>query len=122
VSIPLPIGKLAFMEARARTVPPSTWTALLDEKRRIRAGEQRFFAEKGLQQRPSRCRDCRAARLRHAGMHRPVEVEPDESSRREWFVARCAGCGRQTRLPFDPDPNRPVYCRPCLRLRQAVRT
>ncbi|CAA9581810.1 MAG: hypothetical protein AVDCRST_MAG59-4865 [uncultured Thermomicrobiales bacterium] len=28
--------------------------------------------------------------------------------------ARCAECGRDIRVPFAPDPSRPLFCRSCL--------
>ncbi|MBC7085339.1 MAG: hypothetical protein H5T43_03075 [Methanomethylovorans sp.] len=33
---------------------------------------------------------------------------------RELHNATCADCGNETKVPFIPDPNRPVYCRDCL--------
>ncbi|MDD4902012.1 MAG: type IV secretion system DNA-binding domain-containing protein [Patescibacteria group bacterium] len=30
------------------------------------------------------------------------------------FDARCASCGAETKVPFKPDPARPVYCKNCL--------
>ncbi|MGB3907471.1 MAG: CxxC-x17-CxxC domain-containing protein [Methanomethylovorans sp.] len=33
---------------------------------------------------------------------------------REMHNATCADCGKETQVPFVPDPNRPVYCRDCL--------
>lgn len=29
--------------------------------------------------------------------------------------AVCSSCGKSIRLPFEPDPNRPVYCKKCLK-------
>jgi ATP-dependent RNA helicase DeaD len=31
----------------------------------------------------------------------------------ETYAAVCADCGRDCDVPFEPDPNRPVYCREC---------
>ena len=36
---------------------------------------------------------------------------------REMFPAKCAECGKDTEVPFKPDPDRPVYCRDCFRER-----
>lgn len=33
---------------------------------------------------------------------------------REMHSATCADCGKETEVPFVPDPERPVYCRECL--------
>ncbi|HDJ30401.1 MAG TPA: hypothetical protein ENF31_00310 [bacterium] len=31
------------------------------------------------------------------------------------YDARCFACGKQIKVPFQPDPNRPVYCKSCLK-------
>ncbi|MCI0486308.1 MAG: zinc-ribbon domain containing protein [Blastocatellia bacterium] len=75
------------------------------------AGEQLFFADKGLQNAPKRCKSCKArknerimtARRRH---------QPHTRSRIE-AVVDCALCGVETTVPFKPTQGRPVYCRDC---------
>ncbi len=77
------------------------------------AREQEFYAEKGFQNEPSRCPECRAARKRERG------GAPSGGNRnREMFSAVCASCGAETEVPFKPTNGRPVYCRDCF---QAVR-
>ncbi|MEG6614981.1 zinc-ribbon domain containing protein [Peptococcaceae bacterium 1198_IL3148] len=71
------------------------------------AGEQEFYAEKGLQNEPVRCPGCRAARKqRNNGNGRPRQ-------QREMHTAICAECGVETQVPFRPSGDRPVYCRDC---------
>ena len=65
------------------------------------AGEQEFYAEKGFQNEPQRCKACRAAR-KNAG-----------APKREYFVTTCAQCGGEARVPFQPREGRPVYCSAC---------
>ena len=65
------------------------------------AGEQEFYAEKGFQNQPQRCKDCRQAR-KNAG-----------KPQREMFDAVCARCGKPARIPFQPSEDRPVYCSEC---------
>lgn len=64
--------------------------------------DQTFYAEKGFENEPQRCRDCRTARKtqRVAGG-------------REMFDAVCAECGVATTVPFKPRGDRPIYCRTC---------
>ena len=52
------------------------------------AGEQEFYAEKGFENEPFRCKECRAARKR-------------------------ASCGGAAKVPFQPKDGRPVYCSEC---------
>ncbi|HHY45702.1 MAG TPA: zinc-binding protein [Firmicutes bacterium] len=67
------------------------------------AGEQEFYAEKGFQNEPTRCRDCRAAKKRARG----------EGGPREMYTVTCSACGRETQVPFKPRNDRPVYCKEC---------
>jgi CxxC-x17-CxxC domain-containing protein len=72
------------------------------------AREQAFFAEKGFQNQPQRCRECRQARRSQGGEHgsTPAGARPS-------FEAVCAECGVTTTVPFRPRGDRPVYCRTC---------
>ena len=67
------------------------------------AGEQSFFASKGLQNDPQRCPSCRAAAKRARTVGGP----------REYHAAVCAMCGGQAIVPFAPRNDRPVYCSSC---------
>lgn len=69
------------------------------------AGEQEFYAEKGFENEPARCRECRGNRRRGR--------EGGESTQREMFEAVCAECGKNTLVPFKPRNDRPIYCRDC---------
>ena len=67
-------------------------------------GEQEFYAQRGFQNEPSRCRDCRDARRSQQGEGR---------GQREMFDAVCAECGKETKVPFRPRLEKPVYCSEC---------
>jgi CxxC-x17-CxxC domain-containing protein len=69
------------------------------------AGEQAFFARKGLRNDPARCPTCRAT----ARMIRSV------SGIRQYHVAVCARCGGQAIVPFAPRTDRPLYCSTCFK-------
>ena len=51
------------------------------------AGEQEFYAERGFQNEPQRCKSCRDARKNAA------------RGPREFFTATCAACGGEARVP-----------------------
>ena len=73
------------------------------------AGEQEFYAERGFQNEPQRCKACRDARK--AAARGP----------REYFTAVCAACGGEARVPFEPKSDRPVYCSECFaRMRRKI--
>ncbi|MGI8858286.1 MAG: zinc-ribbon domain containing protein [Thermomicrobiales bacterium] len=72
---------------------PFTWTA----------GEQTFYAEKGLVNEPARCPECRAARKARLGLEAP----------RMMHTIVCAECGQETTVPFVPRNGRPVLCSSC---------
>ena len=65
------------------------------------AGEQEFYAARGFQNEPKKCKACRAARK---DATRPA---------REMFIATCAACGGEAKVPFEPKSDRPVYCSNC---------
>lgn len=67
------------------------------------AGEQEFYATKGLVNKPKRCPECRKAR---------------SHNKRRLYDATCSECGCQTKVPFKPVPGKEVYCRECFMKRQ----
>jgi CxxC-x17-CxxC domain-containing protein len=76
--------------------------------------EQEFYAEKGFNNQPSRCPECRAAnKARMAGGTAPVPSATFDRPERQMFPAVCANCGKATQVPFEPRSGRPVYCRDC---------
>ena len=64
------------------------------------AGEQEFYASRGFQNEPMRCKACRDKRKEHSGA-------------REMHTAVCARCGGEAKIPFEPKSDRPVYCSSC---------
>lgn len=85
-----------------------TWTA----------GEQEFYASRGLTNPPGRCPECRA--LKKAGGHsygggggysRGGGYE--DRGPREMHEAVCDSCGGVARVPFVPRGDKPVYCSDC---------
>lgn len=64
-------------------------------------GEQEFYAEKGFENEPQRCKDCRSSRKNNM------------RAQREMYTATCANCGADATVPFKPREDRPVYCSEC---------
>jgi CxxC-x17-CxxC domain-containing protein len=90
------------------------------------AGEQEFFASRGLTNEPSRCPNCRAINKAQrngvAGVSGPVGATATatfDRPRRELFPAVCSACGKETRVPFQPTGDRPVYCSDCFSTQRA---
>lgn len=69
------------------------------------AGEQEFYAQKGLQNEPRRCPECRSAKRQSSS--------GASGATRQMFDAVCASCGATTQVPFQPKQDRPVYCSAC---------
>ncbi len=36
------------------------------------------------------------------------------SEERKMYPIKCSDCGTDAEVPFDPKPDRPVYCKECL--------
>jgi CxxC-x17-CxxC domain-containing protein len=68
------------------------------------AGEQEFYYNKGFQNEPKRCPDCRANKKREKKSTR---------TDRQFYTVTCADCGQETKVPFEPRQGKPVYCRDC---------
>ena len=68
------------------------------------ASEQQFFADKGFQNDPTRCHECRVARRNRENPNR---------AERQMYEVICDGCGCTNQVPFQPRGDRPVYCREC---------
>jgi CxxC-x17-CxxC domain-containing protein len=106
------------------------------------AGEQEFYAQKGFDNEPTRCRHCR--QLRKA---QRTDSYSDRASSGSSYSARsqssgsysagvnngfqrerirhetvCSQCGRLTTVPFIPRGDRPVYCNECFSQQRASRT
>jgi len=85
------------------------------------AGEQEFYTQKGFQNKPNRCPDCRQARkaMRSTG---GGGGGGERSGRpRELFTATCSNCGGTAEVPFNPRGDKPVYCRDCFASRPSYR-
>ncbi len=65
------------------------------------AGEQEFYASRGFENEPQRCKTCRDTRKNAV------------RGTREMHTAECASCGQEARIPFKPREDRPVYCSEC---------
>ena len=65
------------------------------------AGGQEFYAEKGVENEPQRCKECRDAR------------KSANRANRVMYDAVCASCGAECQVPFKPREDRPVYCSEC---------
>lgn len=72
------------------------------------ASEQEFYAEKGFQNEPGRCPECRASKREQRGNRGGFGRAP-----RKMFPAICSECGKETTVPFQPTGDKPVYCRDC---------
>lgn len=69
-------------------------------------GEQEFYAEKGLVNKPKRCPECRKARR--------------QKNRKKMYEVTCSECGCQTKVPFRPIQGKEVYCKDCYAKHQAA--
>lgn len=67
------------------------------------AGEQEFYAEKGFQNEPKRCKACRDNRKNAT------------KANREMFTATCANCGKEARFLSSPTTTDPYTAASALR-------
>ena len=98
-----------------------TWTA----------GEQEFYAQRGLTNEPRRCPDCRRARKAQQGGGGGGYASGGgggysgggggysagggyDRPQRQMYPATCSQCGKETQVPFQPRGDKPVYCSDCV--------
>jgi CxxC-x17-CxxC domain-containing protein len=67
--------------------------------------EQEFYAEKGFQNDPVRCPDCRKAKKQQSQGYGRRD--------RQMYDVTCSACGKPAQVPFKPSNEKPVYCREC---------
>jgi CxxC-x17-CxxC domain-containing protein len=75
------------------------------------AEEQEFFQSKGYTNEPKRCPSCRQARK----TERYGNSGSGYTTQRQMFPVKCAQCGKDTEVPFEPRGDKPVYCSDCYR-------
>ena len=68
------------------------------------AGEQEFYAEKGLVNKPKRCQACRKNRR--------------QNNRKKMYKVVCSKCGKETQVPFKPIMGKEVFCKDCFKAKQ----
>ena len=75
------------------------------------AEDQEFFQSKGYTNEPKRCPSCRQTRKaeRYGGSGSSY------GGQRQMFPVKCAQCGKDTEVPFEPRGDKPVYCSDCYR-------
>ena len=92
------------------------------------AGEQEFYAAKGLVNEPTRCSSCRSVRKSQTSMDSGGDVSYERYGNfasfggrtpRQMHPAQCASCGDMTEVPFKPRGDRPVYCSTCYNKQRA---
>lgn len=67
-------------------------------------GEQEFYQQKGFDQAPTRCPDCRR---KHKAQ------KSGDRGERAMHPAVCSKCGKDTMVPFVPRGDKPVLCNDC---------
>ncbi|MBI4748710.1 MAG: zinc-ribbon domain containing protein [Acidobacteria bacterium] len=83
------------------------------------AGEQLFFADKGLKNTPKRCKCCKIKKNERFNALLSA-MSTDGSRPRIQVAVECAQCSVKTTVPFLPTQGRPVYCRDCFLKMQPV--
>ena len=71
-------------------------------------GEQEFYAEKGLTNKPKRCPDCRKLKKQKF------------RGQRKMYDVVCAKCGVTTQVPFNPTQGKDVLCKACFDAQKAM--
>lgn len=76
------------------------------------ASEQEFYQQKGFENDPVRCPECRSARKANI-KSRKGNSNFGRRPQRKMYTATCSDCGATTSVPFQPSGEKPVYCNDC---------
>jgi CxxC-x17-CxxC domain-containing protein len=97
------------------------------------SGEQEFYAQKGFDNEPTRCSNCRQSRKqsRNSGSDGYSsrggygggygDGYASDRGQREMHTTTCSGCGREAQVPFVPRGDKPVYCTECFQSHRPAR-
>lgn len=66
--------------------------------------EQEFYDQKGLTNKPKRCKPCRNAKK---------NASRGGGYQRRMYDVVCSQCGANAQVPFKPSSDRPVLCKSC---------
>jgi CxxC-x17-CxxC domain-containing protein len=98
------------------------------------AGEQEFYAQKGFDNEPTRCQNCRQSRKQSRNGGGGGYSSRDSYSSgggggygsdrgsREMHTTTCSSCGRDAQVPFVPRGDKPVYCSDCFQSQRPARS
>lgn len=83
------------------------------------ADQQQFYAERGWDGNPRRCKECANERKRQRLEGLLVrDGPPPLGSDRQMYAITCTLCGMEGTVPFSPSPGKPILCRSCFRTLQ----
>lgn len=89
------------------------------------AEEQEFFQTKGYTNEPKRCSTCRTKRKQSTSGSSSYGsgggYRSSGSAPRQMFPVKCAMCGKDTEVSFEPHGDRLVYCSDCYRKTNPVK-
>lgn len=89
------------------------------------AGEQDFYTSRGFSD-PQRCPSCRQARKQQRNDGDSYSggggggYSNGGGGQRTLYPATCSECGKDTEVPFNPSPGKPVFCRECFQSRKSA--
>lgn len=75
--------------------------------------EQNFYREKGFENDPVRCKECRNLKKANRNNGQNRNRQNRDNRNRQMHTVRCSECGKPALVPFKPSNGKPVFCRDC---------
>ena len=130
IAIKLMIDGIASNAFSAHTLPPFAQPEESHKDEVIKVSRERYGKERSVVEEKILKWSLASEGEKEESTHETASVDrkflPKEQPRqaggqaaREMHDAECSECKRSVKLPFKPDPNRPVYCRECFEKRKA---
>ncbi len=95
------------------------------------SGEQEFYAQKGFDNEPTRCTNCRQVRKQSRDGGSSYSSGggggygggySSDRGQREMHTVTCSACGKPAEVPFVPRGDKPVYCSDCFQSNKPARS
>ena len=103
IYVKLMIDGLTSRPFSAETLPPAISEKSYEEEI-IKLSRDKYGKDK---------EDIEVEISKYTGVAEEVKEEKKEK-RKELYDAQCQMCGKKVKVPFVPDPERPIYCKTCL--------
>jgi CxxC-x17-CxxC domain-containing protein len=114
------IDGLAGRPFSAKTLPPFPASVVSNRETIIKVSRERYATPRNIvEEKISKWAGFDKALVEEIGATSKIKTGGGKSSETTLYDARCSICGKDTKVVFEPDGKRPIYCKSCLKKTKA---